>query len=48
MPKVSAIPATATRPASSDQPGPSGPTTAESEAIVPITPSPRAMMISRP
>ena len=48
MPKVSAVPAMATSAASTDQPTPSGPTSAVSDAIVPITPSPSAMITSSP
>jgi hypothetical protein len=48
MPKVSAVPARATVAASTDQPGPSGPTTADSDATVPMMPSPSAMITSRP
>src|SRR6476620_2102724 len=46
MPNVSPVPATPTNTASTDQP--CSPTTADSEATVPTTPSPRAMIVNRP
>ena len=45
---MSPTPASATTAAETLQPGPSGPTMALIDAIVPMIPSPSAMMISSP
>ena len=48
MPNVIATPARPTSTKSTDQPSPCGPTIADIDAIVPIIPSPRAMITSSP